>query len=131
VKPIDEVRNRPDAGAADLEPMGMFLWHLDRLLKWSAMAGMMPAVVRAHVKQTIAAEPRGVRPQRARKTRIPVSTRVRVFVRDQGRCRRCGSTRNLEIDHISPRSRGGSDDDDNLQILCGRCNRTKAARVPA
>ena len=27
--------------------------------------------------------------------------------------------RNLETDHIHPRSRGGADIDENLQLLCG------------
>jgi len=59
--------------------------------------------------------------------RRPLSDRVRalVLVRDGGRCRRCGSARNLEVDHIVPLSRGGDSDDCNLQTLCRRCNRRK------
>ncbi len=34
----------------------------------------------------------------------------------------------LELDHITPRSKGGADVDSNLQLLCGWCNRTKGAR---
>ena len=34
----------------------------------------------------------------------------------------------LETDHIHPRSRGGTDTDENLQLLCGFCNRTKGDR---
>jgi hypothetical protein len=58
--------------------------------------------------------------------RRPLSARVRalVLVRDGGR-RRCGSARNLEVDHIVPLSRGGDSDDCNLQTLCRRCNRRK------
>jgi len=43
------------------------------------------------------------------------------------RCKFCGSTENLEIDHIKPLSRGGSNDLVNLQILCKPCNRKKWA----
>jgi len=32
----------------------------------------------------------------------------------------------MEIDHIVPRSLGGSNDIDNLQALCSFCNNTKA-----
>ena len=59
--------------------------------------------------------------------RRPLSDKLRAFVivRDGGRCRRCGSVRNLEIDHIVPLSRGGNSEDCNLQALCRRCNRSK------
>jgi len=34
----------------------------------------------------------------------------------------------LDVDHILPRSEGGTDDPDNLQALCWRCNQDKGAR---
>ena len=43
-------------------------------------------------------------------------------------CAYCGSTENLEIDHIKPISKGGTNDFENLQILCKRCNCRKQAR---
>ena len=36
--------------------------------------------------------------------------------------------RALEVDHIVPRNRGGTDDPDNLQALCYSCNATKRDR---
>jgi hypothetical protein len=59
--------------------------------------------------------------------RRPLSNTLRalVLVRDGGRCRRCGSARYLEVDHIVPLSRGGDSEDCNLQTLCRRCNRRK------
>jgi hypothetical protein len=61
----------------------------------------------------------------------PISDTVRaaVIVRDGARCRRCRSTRRLEVDHIIPASRGGTSDEDNLQTLCRRCNRRKWNRL--
>jgi HNH endonuclease len=56
---------------------------------------------------------------------VPEALRAAVMVRDGARCRRCGSTRQLEIDHIIPVSRGGSSEEHNLQTLCRRCNRRK------
>jgi len=36
--------------------------------------------------------------------------------------------RHLEVDHIIARSKGGTDHIDNLQLLCGNCNRIKGNR---
>ncbi|WP_434744386.1 HNH endonuclease [Streptomyces sp. A-14] len=48
-----------------------------------------------------------------------------VWRRDQGRCRVCGSTSELQFDHIIPVAMGGSSEPENLQLLCGPCNRRK------
>lgn len=37
-------------------------------------------------------------------------------------------TSSLEIDHIQPLHRGGSNDPDNLQLLCVDCHKAKSAR---
>ena len=43
-------------------------------------------------------------------------------------CREHFQLRNLTIDHIIPRDKGGPDIDDNLQLLCGACNSLKGNR---
>lgn len=60
---------------------------------------------------------------------LPEAVRHEVWRRDQGRCVRCGSQRNLEFDHVIPFSKGGSSTARNLQLLCEACNRSKAATV--
>jgi hypothetical protein len=55
--------------------------------------------------------------------------RISIYERDAYRCRACGSWKDLQIDHIVPRSRGGTDDPDNLQVLCAQCNASKGART--
>jgi len=58
------------------------------------------------------------------------SLRFEILKRDRV-CQLCGAGRNdavLEVDHIVPRSKGGSNDPDNLQVLCARCNRGKSNR---
>lgn len=52
--------------------------------------------------------------------------RARIFTRDNYRCVQCGSIENLTIDHIISVYSGGTDEDDNLQTLCNRCNAGKA-----
>ena len=46
--------------------------------------------------------------------------------RDGYQCATCGTSDNITIDHITPLSRGGSDDLDNLQLLCQSCNSKKS-----
>lgn len=48
--------------------------------------------------------------------------------RDGYGCKQCGTQDDLTIDHIVPVSKGGSDDPDNLQLLCQNCNSQKGDR---
>ncbi len=45
-----------------------------------------------------------------------------------GGCRTHFEARNLEVDHIISRHKGGTDHIENLQLLCGSCNRIKGDR---
>lgn len=54
--------------------------------------------------------------------------RLEIFERDRGVCRECGSGDWLTIDHIKPRSKGGTNAPSNLQTLCYDCNHLKADR---
>jgi hypothetical protein len=60
---------------------------------------------------------------------ISVDTRVFVWQRDGGKCRKCGSRRNLHFDHVIPRSWGGASTVENVQVLCRRCNLAKGASL--
>ena len=56
---------------------------------------------------------------------IPKAVREAVFKRDNYCCVKCGSTKNLEVDHKVSLANGGTDHIDNLQTLCRDCNRRK------
>jgi 5-methylcytosine-specific restriction endonuclease McrA len=64
--------------------------------------------------------------------RRSLSAKVRQYIldRDGPHCRICGSGDDPQIDHIIPVASGGGDNDDNLQVLCGGCNRTKGSTFP-
>jgi hypothetical protein len=60
---------------------------------------------------------------------IPDDVKHLVWTRDGGRCRYCASDVELQFDHIIPVAMGGSDAPENLQVLCGPCNRRKSASI--
>ena len=59
------------------------------------------------------------------------SVRKYVMARDNYTCQYCGSQQNPVIDHIFPFSRGGSNEADNLQVLCRDCNARKSDSIPS
>ena len=63
--------------------------------------------------------------------RGPIAGEVKraVWLRDCGACVDCGSTFDLQYDHVIPFSLGGASTVENLQILCAPCNRAKGATL--
>ena len=54
-----------------------------------------------------------------------------LYGRQKGNCMLCEmhfDYRHMEVDHIIPKAQGGRDDDRNLQLLCGHCNRVKGQK---
>jgi hypothetical protein len=63
---------------------------------------------------------------------ITLGMRFQILERDSYTCRFCGKRApetELEVDHVMPRSKGGSDDASNLVTACRDCNRGKGDRV--
>jgi hypothetical protein len=64
---------------------------------------------------------------------VPAAVRRAVWTRDAGRCQwpldsggSCGSTHQLELDHVVPWARGGAPTVEGLRLLCRRHNRLAA-----
>ncbi len=86
------------------------------------VAAVLAGILRVARRQVIAP---GSRASRA----IPQAVKAEVWRRDGGVCVECGGGEHLEFDHVIPFSRGGASSVNNLQLLCRRCNRSKAARI--
>lgn len=115
------VLERAQTAAANLIDAAVELrWYSDEPL--GAAMGHVESVLRARGQTPIEE-----RPDRKPRRRRPLPFRA-VWDRDGWRCLTCGSHENLTVDHTVPFSKGGSDDIDNLQTLCGSCNSSKGAR---
>jgi len=58
-------------------------------------------------------------------------TRRDIFLRDQFTCQYCGSqSKDLTLDHVLPRHRGGTHEWDNVVAACKHCNHKKAGHTP-
>ena len=66
---------------------------------------------------------------RKRRPKVVKETRERVYARDNYRCRMCGNSEDLTIDHIRPLSKGGSNRESNMQTLCDACNLSKGSTI--
>jgi hypothetical protein len=113
-----------------------------------ALAHSMPGATRENVLEAaldVLIAQRGrrtgltARPQKTIRTskpdHIPARVRREVWRRDGGRCtfvlasgERCGSTHQLELDHVVPRALGGPSTAGNLRIRCGH-NLEEARRI--
>lgn len=62
-----------------------------------------------------------------------VNGRLAIYQRDNFQCQYCGdkfSAKELTLDHVDPKSRGGGNESRNLVTACKRCNNIKGARTP-
>jgi 5-methylcytosine-specific restriction endonuclease McrA len=66
-------------------------------------------------------------------TSVVTFSRRNLFKRDRFTCQYCGAqpgTEELTIDHLVPRSRGGTTSWENCVLACVSCNKRKADRAP-
>jgi hypothetical protein len=106
-----------------------FYWETDHL-DGSAIYALL--VTRAQrdqqrVERAQAIMAMGATPRQPARGAIPDDVKQYVWQRDGGRCRQCGSPQELQFDHVIPVAMGGASTAENLQVLCGPCNRRKGA----
>ena len=56
-------------------------------------------------------------------------TRALIYKRDDYECQYCGSKKDLTLDHVIPRSKGGKDTWENLVACCNTCNLKKGDKL--
>lgn len=110
---------------------GRFYWDNDNLTQSEVCALLVTRQQRyqqqiATAQATVAL---GTERQPSPRGAIPDDVKQYVWTRDHGRCCNCGSTVELQFDHIIPVALGGASVADNLQVLCGPCNRRKGTRL--
>ncbi|MBM9467159.1 HNH endonuclease [Nakamurella sp. YIM 132084] len=88
------------------------------VIRSPSTVGVVPSVVRLHRYVPLPPPSTG-----------PV-TRLGILRRDGRRCAYCGASGET-VDHVVPRSRGGSHSWENCVACCLRCNRRKADRLLA
>lgn len=59
-----------------------------------------------------------------------VLNRQNIFKRDHHKCQYCGINKDLTLDHVIPKSRGGKTSWDNLVSACKVCNSRKGDNLP-
>lgn len=57
-------------------------------------------------------------------------SRQRIYQRDGYQCVYCGTYKNLTIDHVIPKSRGGANSWENMTTCCFSCNSKKGNKTP-
>jgi hypothetical protein len=97
-------------------------------------AGLDLLLARAEKRKGLVEKPQKTR-RPAKPDHIPAHVRRAVWARDGGRCQFplasggvCGSTRQLELDHIQPLALGGASTVDNVRVSC-RPHNLRAARL--
>ena len=69
---------------------------------------------------------------RQKRVNLPQKLRLKIFERDKKVCRHClariGFQHRWHVDHVVPVSKGGTNEEANLQLLCEACNMKKGNR---
>jgi 5-methylcytosine-specific restriction endonuclease McrA len=100
------------------------------------MAGLDLVLAQAEKKRGLVEKPRATHAVAPKGPTVPRAMKREVWRRDEGRCQWpmahggiCGSTRDLEYDHVVPRACGGPTSVRNLRLLCSHHNQQAAEEI--
>ncbi len=89
---------------------------------WHISSPSLVVYVPKHIRLKIAS--------RERTWKVPPVNRRGILRRDHNSCQYCGTNKDLTLDHVIPRSRGGRHTWDNVVSACSKCNCRKSNRTP-
>jgi 5-methylcytosine-specific restriction endonuclease McrA len=121
------------------EPVGFVTWQRAVTLYWNDRAEIVREDAAGAVLRSPSFEmgmPRVIRVKNSMAKRLRhrlVCSRATLAIRDNSSCQYCGqllSTYQYTLDHVIPRSQGGTSCWENLVIACVKCNKRKGGRTP-
>ena len=116
------------------EPLNVCAWQRAITLLYVGKAVMLEHDSQVlHSPSVIMAMPSVIRIARQIKRPLPEVklSRQSLMARDRHTCQYCGKkTKDLTVDHVIPRERGGAHDWNNLVACCMACNNRKRNRTP-
>ena len=111
---------------ASYEPLNITSWRRATVLMLKGKAESLEEDATHSIRQDVKA-PTVIRLRQF----IRVLSRKNIFQRDNNSCQYCGQkNKKLSIDHVFPRSRGGTDNWENVITACLQCNVMKGNRTP-
>jgi hypothetical protein len=130
---FDRLRDLLSHKLGTRDPQAVFLWLMKQgLQKLDPVLQEERAQKR---KAAVSARPLGNQetPHLRKRKAWPAALKRRITLRDLGRCqhtdpktgRKCESTAFLDLDHRTPLSQGGTDDESNLRLSCASHNRRR------
>lgn len=131
-KSLDYPVEIPLNNIIDVEPRTSALYIVGKTKKTTCQFNLNDGeILGAYIEQALNKFHRKINlKETAKKTRsIPQSVKQAVWLRDAGQCVECNATEYLEFDHIIPFSKGGSNSENNIQLLCRKCNLKKSDRI--
>ena len=100
------------------------------IVAWAVLASLWTADLLIKVMLTTRSDERRIRP--TGRVTWPRGLKQQLMRRQDNTCVYCGhrrTARTLDIDHMTPVVRGGSNDPSNLQVICRPCNQRKGLQT--